>query len=95
MPIPTPEPPVLQLKRHYTSPELKKELSASNLSTSGTKSDLCLRLVKHKSGMLTKDEIANEFTVAQLQKRLKAQNVPIENTDKKSDLVSKYAHHFV
>lgn len=95
MPIPPPEPPVLQLKRHYTSPELKKELSASNLPTSGTKSDLCLRLVKHKSGILTEAEIANEFTVAQLRERLKAHNVPVENTDKKKDLVTKYAHHLV
>ena len=55
LPPPPPENPILQLKRHNTAPELRKELNELNLSEKGSKSDLCIRLVKHKSGIITKE----------------------------------------
>lgn len=89
-PLPPPDPPVAQLKRYHTSPELREELTVANLATTGTKSDLCLRLVKHKSGHLTEQEVSNEFTVAQLRQRLGAHRVPFSSSDKKAELVAKY-----
>lgn len=93
MPIPPPESPIMQLKRHHTMPELKRELSNVNLCTTGTKSDLCLRLVKHKSGMITECEVASEFTVDELRRRLKTQGIPFQHSDTKAILVTKYMEH--
>ncbi len=44
-PPPPPDPPVVELKRHHTAPELRDKLKQLNLPSTGTKSDLSLRLV--------------------------------------------------
>ena len=62
--------PSVELKRTHTSEELRDKLNLYNLSARGSKSDLSLRLVKRESGLLTVDDVFNEYTVAQLRKRL-------------------------
>lgn len=87
---PPPEPPVKQLMRYNTAPELRKELLELNLSEKGTKSDMCLRLVKHKSGILNPEEVMTEFTVAELKSRLKKNNISYECNTTKKELANKY-----
>ena len=87
---PPPEPPVKQLMRHNTAPELKRELSNFNLSEKGTKSDMCLRLVKHNSGLLNVEEVMGEFTVFELKSRLQKNKISYEHNDTKMELAKKY-----
>ena len=89
-PPPPPEQPIIQLKRYNTAPELKTELEKLKLSQRGTKSDLCLRLVKHKSGILMLDEIFHEFTVKQLQSRLREKNITFHSNHTKRQLAELY-----
>ena len=69
VPPPPPEPPVVELKKHNTAPELRQKLQQLNLASTGSKSDLSLRLVKHYS-FLTISDVEHEFTVEQLRKRV-------------------------
>ena len=71
VPPPPPENPIVQLKRHHTAPELKKELERMNLNTNGTKTDMSLRLVMNSDSFITLEEIGNEYTVQELRKRVK------------------------
>lgn len=82
IPPPPPEPPVNQLKRYNTAPELRKQLKNINLSQRGTKSDLSLRLVKHNSGVLNVSEVEQEFTVKELRERLKKIEKDYKNVSK-------------
>lgn len=69
VPPPPPDPPVVELKRHNTAPELRKKMDQLNMASTGSKSDLSLRLVKHYS-YLTVSDVHREFTVDQLRKRV-------------------------
>ena len=69
VPPPPPDPPVVELKKHNTAPELRQKLENLNLASTGNKSDLSLRLVKHY-GYLTISDVEQEFTVEQLRKRV-------------------------
>ena len=81
-PPPPPEPPVTQLKKYNTAPELREQLKNINLSPKGTKIDLSLRLVKHNSGILTVSEVEQEFTVKELRERLKKIGKDYKNISK-------------
>ena len=65
-----PENPVSELKRHHTVEELRSELYRLELDDRGSKTDLALRLVKHKSGILTMQDVFGNFTVPQLKRRV-------------------------
>ena len=69
VPSPPPYPPVLELKKHHSAPELRDRLKELNLPHTGTKSDMSLRLVHHYS-FLTLADVEEEFTEEQLRKRV-------------------------
>ena len=71
MPPPPPESPLCQIMNHNTVQEIKEELAALSLETKGLKSDLAIRLVKAKTGLVTSKEIDSEFTKDDLRARLK------------------------
>ena len=76
------EPPVDQLKKYNTTPELREQLKDINLSQKRTKSDLSLCLVKHNSGILNVSEVEQEFTVKELRERLKKIGKDYKNVSK-------------
>ena len=79
--------PVAELKRSYSADELRSRLAQHRLPLVGTKSDLSLRLARRESGPLTPSDVADEFTVQQLRKRLSARGE--DDRGNKSDLATR------
>ena len=89
-PPPPPERPTEHLKRAFTSPILQKKLSDAGLQTTGTKSDLAIRLAHHESFVDISD-VDRAFTAKELRSRLPG----LAKSLSKRQLCEKYCEHLL
>ena len=89
MPVPPPETPLKQLINNHTLREMQHELNALSLPTNGSKSDLAIRIVKAKTGLVTNTEIDKEFTKNELISRLRH----MKRSSSKLELCDEYLKH--